>query len=195
MVEFWKPCLVLSSLVEQEQASSECFLERNRIALREIFAWCIPFWRKKYSHLSVAPEPLAISNKELEGLLLKSLCFFIKGFLSIYPGSLSKKSSGIARSGFFLSWYLEVIYLKEVFLVMYAFFGEKMHSLSVAPEPLAIWNKKLEGLESYAVQKSWKSSPVAAPERISGFFYSKRTWVQGLGIFSSSLLLSDVVVW
>ena len=28
------------------------------------------------------------------------------------------------------------------------FFEEKMHSLSVAFEPLAIWNKKLEGLES-----------------------------------------------
>ena len=28
------------------------------------------------------------------------------------------------------------------------FFEEKVHSLSVAPEPLAIWNKKLEGLES-----------------------------------------------
>jgi len=27
------------------------------------------------------------------------------------------------------------------------FFGEKVHSLSVAPEPLAIWNKKLEGLD------------------------------------------------
>ena len=31
------------------------------------------------------------------------------------------------------------------------FFEEKVHSLSVAPEPLAIWNKKLEGLESYVV--------------------------------------------
>jgi hypothetical protein len=28
------------------------------------------------------------------------------------------------------------------------FFEEKMHSLSVAPEPLAIWNKMLEGLEN-----------------------------------------------
>ena len=27
-------------------------------------------------------------------------------------------------------------------------FFKKVHSLSVAPEPLAIWNKKLEGLES-----------------------------------------------
>ena len=29
-----------------------------------------------------------------------------------------------------------------------AFLEKKVHSLSVAPEPLAIWNKKLEGLES-----------------------------------------------
>ena len=28
------------------------------------------------------------------------------------------------------------------------FFEEKVHSLSVAPERLAIWNKKLESLES-----------------------------------------------
>ena len=33
------------------------------------------------------------------------------------------------------------------------FFEEKGHSLSVAPEPLAIWNKKLEGLESYVFWK------------------------------------------
>ena len=38
MVEFWKPRLVPLGLAEQEQASSECFLERNRVALREIFA-------------------------------------------------------------------------------------------------------------------------------------------------------------
>ena len=72
MVEFWKPRLVPSSLVELEQASSECFLERNRVALREIFAWCILFLEKKYSHLDVAPEPLAVWHKELEGLFLKS---------------------------------------------------------------------------------------------------------------------------
>ena len=41
--------------------------------------------------------------------------------------------------------------LEEVFLVMCAFLKKKVHSLSVAPEPLAIWNKKLEGLESYVV--------------------------------------------
>ena len=33
MVELWKPRLVPSGLVELEQASSECFLERNRVAL------------------------------------------------------------------------------------------------------------------------------------------------------------------
>ena len=69
-----------------------------------------------------------------------------------------------------------------------------MHSLSVAPEPLAIWNKELEGLES-ELFKGLKTSPVAAPEHIPGFFYSKITRVQGLRMFSSSLLLSDVVVW
>ena len=69
------------------------------------------------------------------------------------------------------------------------FFEEKVHSLSVAPEPLAIWNKELEGLES-ELFKELKTSPVAAPE-----YFSKRTRIQNLGIFSGSLLLSDVVVW
>ena len=66
MVELWKPRLVPSGLVEQEQASSECFLERNHVALHEIFAWCIPFLKKKVL-------PFAVWYKELEGLLLKSL--------------------------------------------------------------------------------------------------------------------------
>ena len=68
MVEFWKPRLVPSSLVEQEQASFECFLERNRVALCEIFAWCVlfcTFLEKKYSYLDVAPEPLVVWHKEL----------------------------------------------------------------------------------------------------------------------------------
>ena len=54
-------------------------------------------------------------------------------------------------SGFFLSCGLEVVCLEEVFLVTCAFLEEKVHSLSVAPEPLAIWNKKLESLESHVV--------------------------------------------
>ena len=52
----------------------------------------------------------------------------------------------------------------------------------------------MEGLES-ELFKGLKTSPVAAPEYISRFFYSKRTRIQDLGIFSDSLLLSDVVVW
>ena len=74
------------------------------------------------------------------------------------------------------------------------FFKKKVHSLSVAPEPLAIWNKELEGLES-ELFKGLKTSPVAAPEHIPRFFYSKRTRLQGLGMFSGSLLLLDIVVW
>ena len=46
-----------------------------------------------------------------------------------------------------------MICLEEVFLVMCTFLEKKVHSSSVAPEPLAIWNKKLEGLESYVVLK------------------------------------------
>ena len=39
-----------------------------------------------------------------------------------------------------------MVCLEEVFLVTCAFSKKKVHSLSVAPEPLAIWNKELEGL-------------------------------------------------
>ena len=44
MVELWKSRLIPSGLAEQEQASSEYFLERNHVALREIFGWCVPFF-------------------------------------------------------------------------------------------------------------------------------------------------------
>jgi hypothetical protein len=53
------------------------------------------------------------------------------------------------------------------------FFEEKAHSLSVTPEPLAIWNKKLEGLEFLSLEKLKISSVdmyPAAPEHIFGFF-------------------------
>ena len=43
--------------------------------------------------------------------------------------------------------------LEEVLWVMCTFLKKKVHSLSVAPEPLAIWNKELEGLEFYVVSK------------------------------------------
>ena len=66
------------------------------------------------------------------------------------------------------------------------FFEEKVHSLSVVPEPLAIWNKELEGLKS-KLFKELKTSPIAAPEHSS-----RRTRIQNLGISSGSLLLSDV---
>ena len=55
-----------------------------------------------------------------------------------------------------------MICLEEVFLVMCAFSEKKVHSLSVAPEPLAIWNKELEGLDS-ELFKELKTSSVAAP--------------------------------
>ena len=55
-----------------------------------------------------------------------------------------------------------------------AFLEKKVYSLSVAPEPLAVWNKELEGLESNLFEEL-KSSPFVASEHLSGFFDSKRT--------------------
>ena len=70
---------------------------------------------------------------------------------------------------------------------MCAFLKKKVHSLSVAPEPLAVWNKELEGLESDLLEEL-KSSPVAASEHLSRLFDSKRTRMYCLGVFSGSLL-------
>ena len=75
-----------------------------------------------------------------------------------------------------------------------AFLKEKVHSLSVAPESLAIWNKELEGLES-DLFKELKSSPVAASEHLSGFFDSKRTRCIVLAYSLVVCCLSGVVVW
>jgi hypothetical protein len=67
---------------------------------------------------------------------------------------------------------LEVVFPKKS-LSDVRFFEEKGHSLSVAPEPLAVWNKKLEGLENYGL-KNLKIFPEdmypAALEPIFGFF-------------------------
>ena len=70
---------------------------------------------------------------------------------------------------------------------MCVFLKKKVHSLSVAPKPLAFWNKELEGLESDLFEEL-KSSPVVASEHLSRFFDSKRTRMHCLGVFSSSLL-------
>jgi hypothetical protein len=48
---------------------------------------------------------------------------------------------------------LEVVFSWRSLLSDVRFFKEKGHSLSVAPEPLAIWNKKLEGLRSLSLEK------------------------------------------
>ena len=78
-----------------------------------------------------------------------------------------------AWSRFFQREALKWSCFEEVFLVTCAFSKKKVHSLSVAPEPLAIWNKKLEGLESLSLGKLKISSEdmyPAAAEHISGFF-------------------------
>jgi hypothetical protein len=73
---------------------------------------------------------------------------------------------------------------------------EKAHSLSVALEPLAIWNKKLEGLEFWLLKKLKISSedmyPVA-PEHLSGSFWSIRIWIEGLLSYSQEAFFLSVV--
>jgi hypothetical protein len=78
---------------------------------------------------------------------------------------------------------LEVIFSWRSLLSDVHFFKEKGHSLSVAPEPLAILNKKLEDLGSLSLEKLKISSEdmyPAAPEYISGFFCSRETQIEGL---------------
>jgi hypothetical protein len=43
---------------------------------------------------------------------------------------------------------LKVVFLEKKSLGDVRLFREKVQSVSVAPEPLAIWNKKLKGLEN-----------------------------------------------
>jgi hypothetical protein len=60
-----------------------------------------------------------------------------------------------------------------------------MPSLSVAPEPLAIWNKKLEGLELWLSKKLKISSQdmyPAAPEHLSEFFLIVKNLDRGSSI-------------
>ena len=52
------------------------------------------------------------------------------------------------------------------------FLEEKVHSLSVAPEPLAIWNKELEGLES-ELFKELKPLLLQPPSIYPGSFIQK----------------------
>ena len=139
MVEFWKPRLVPLSLVEQVQASSECFLERNCVALREIFAWCVPFLKKKVLPFGCSPRAscclaqgalrvfywnLSDSSSKGSRAYTHFLCWEEFGF-SYVRVLFVEKSSDIAMSRFFLSCGLEVICPEEVFWVMCAFFWKK----------------------------------------------------------------------
>jgi hypothetical protein len=78
-------------------------------------------------------------------------------------------------------------FLKKKSLSDVRFFKEKRHSLSVAPEPLAVWNKKLEDLENFRL-KNLKIFPKdtypAAPEPIFEFFVYKELGQRVLLLYS-----------
>ena len=65
--------------------------------------------------MDVAPEPLAVWHKELEGLFFEIALILRRRAPEHIPGFFVEKSSDIAMSGFFLSCGLEVVCLEEVF--------------------------------------------------------------------------------
>ena len=65
---------------------------------------------------------------------------------------MSKRTWILLGSGSFCRKVLKWSALRKSFGDV-RFFEEKVHSLSLAPEPLAIWNKKLEGPESLCCLK------------------------------------------
>ena len=71
------------------------------------------FLKKKCIHLGVAPEPLAIWNKELEGLVLKLFWFLVEVLPSIYPGFLSKRTWILLGPGSFCREALKWSVLKK----------------------------------------------------------------------------------
>ena len=112
MVDLRKPCLVPLGLAKQEQASSECFPEWNRVALLGIFEWCVPlffffFLRKKILPSRCSPRASCYLEQGAEGSFLEVAL--------IVRWSFVKKNSNMARSGFFLSQCLEVVCVEEVF--------------------------------------------------------------------------------
>ena len=143
----FKSCRAETSIVRVLSWAKPCS------ALWDLCVVCT-FLEKKYSYLDVAPEPLAVWHKELWGSFLEIPLTLRRKVSEHIPVFFVEKSLDLAMSGFFLSCGLEVVYLEEVFWVTCTFLKKKVHSLSVAPEPLAIWNKKLEGLESELFERT-----------------------------------------
>ena len=113
MVELWKPRLVPSSLAEQEQASSECFLERNRVALHEIFGWCVPFFEEKVLPSGCSPRSSCYLEQGAGGSCLEIALILRRKAPEHIPGFFIKKNSDIDRSGFFCREALKWSVLKK----------------------------------------------------------------------------------
>ena len=138
-----KPRLVLLGLAEQEQASFECFLERNYVALREIFAWCVPFLKKKVLPFGYSPRASCCLAQGAWGSFLKILLIlrwkaprlpcWKELWFSCVRVLFVEKSSDIAISRFFLSCGLEVVCPEEVFWVRCAFFKGKSALTECSP--------------------------------------------------------------
>ena len=119
----------------------------------------VRFFRRKKALTECSPRASCYLEQGARGSCLKIALILRWNVPERVPGFFIKKNSDIARSGFFLSWFVEVVLPWRSLLGDVHFFKEKSALLSVAPESLAIWNKELEGLESYVVLKllTWRS--------------------------------------
>ena len=133
MVELWKPRLVLSGLTEQEQASSECFLEQNRVALFEIFVWCVPFLKTKVLPFGCSPRASCYLVQGAGGSCHEIALILHWNVPKHVPGFFVKKNSDIARSSFFLSWVLEIVLSWKSLSSDVRFFEEKSALTECSP--------------------------------------------------------------
>ena len=122
--------------------------------------------------------------------LLVLLCTFLSALSECSP-----------RASCFLAQKARGSMLLIVFWVLLSFGGEcnfyKLHSLSVAPEPLVFWYKKLEGLRwNFFKVFFWGYVP-CSPRAFPGFFSSE--WNVGKGLelscpclYPSTILFSRI---
>ena len=81
-MEFWKPRFVPSGFAEQEQASSECFLKQNRVALLGIFEWFVLFEEKVHPS-ECSPQASCFLAQGARGSCLKIALVYASGLASV----------------------------------------------------------------------------------------------------------------
>ena len=146
------------------------------VCLEEVSLVTCAFSKKKVHSLSVSPRASCYLEQKVGGSWI--LCCLKTDVLkkSSEWCALFWRKSALTECSPRASCYLEQRVRGSWILccLITAVLKEKVHSLSVAPVPLAIWNKELEGLES-ELFKELKTSPIAAPEHILVLLFKKNS--------------------